>query len=642
MGASLGSPYTNTLSVQATTTNAYVFLSIKSATNVGSTGTPTISNPSYTSHPHSFTQSDSSKVYYAAPSAQAFGPHNELIVLNTSSASPATVTMGSTIASDTITGNLSIANTAGDLLVHVINNTGAIDDGGSRSLTVTGNVTINNTGSSLVLDAGNGGTVTAAGNITINSDGNLAINQGITIEGTQAASAVQITNQLGSNSSASIILGINFNIYSYGSVSLTNSAGSMQFEHNSSVGGYGTNGVAAGPTTISDSSGNLTFYSSTIYGGTPLSSGGTSLGITDSSGNILINGGQIGLIGSGLLDIQNTSGNITVTGQAELFSSNGISIQASSTGNILLTNLTNIFAQAGTVSLQNLGTGNLTITNGAGDYYLVSGSPDAPAISIGVTSGNILINNGVYLAATAGNMTIVNLSGSTTVSGNAYLGASGTLSVTGSGGATTINTGAELAATGNITITNTGGALAIDTTPSTLNSSTLSSTSGSVAISDDQNITVTGYGSNFLNAPTAGVSFSSSTGSVSVVQTGLTSMVTRLAATTFSVTATNSSLTVGTITTNASGASANGSITLVAGCICPLASATTLTVQAGATVSANIGNVILQDPNSSQGSIVFGNGSTVEATQSAGALGNVYVVVGVMSSSFVTGSTPNN
>ncbi|MBX9878540.1 MAG: hypothetical protein K2Y22_08795 [Candidatus Obscuribacterales bacterium] len=624
-------------------------------------------------------------VTYAANSAQVFFDSNlpgaALIVLN-SSGTPAnvtvngsTVTSGSNIAAGsipvccalpvfnhgvgTIAGDFGIDNTAGgDLTIHL-----------GEALYVTGNSTVSSNNGNMVWDGGTGysgnaligdGTVTIANGNSGSSvaGGNSTLNSYAAFFPNLATSTFQL-----SNNSGNLKFMENSFVFANGAVNVNNNGGNIQLDYQSYISGAGYIGTACSTcaTTVTNSGGSIIAYGSqleTIGAGfsSNIDGYGDITSITNSGGDIILGaGGAIQSFGT-TLTVGNTDGNIVVdgawnnTGWSIINSDTAATIDVSQdglTGNIVVSNGGSIQSVGGAVHLvTNAGHSGNILIDGPGSY--ISGAAGVTVEHDG--TGNITVTNTGHIGLNLETIEIYTTIGNIIVSNLGSLLASSTLSVTAGTGNVILNTGAQLIADSTITITATNGNVVIDTTPfsstgvaaTPVNPSTAVSANGNVSISAGNGIVVTGYGDNSLSAVNGTINFSSAAGSVSVTQFGLTSVITGTAATTFAVTATNSSLNVGNISTNPGGLNPDGSITLIAGCVCPPAAATTLTVTANSIITARKGNVILRNADVAQGSIFLDTNSEVNARQLGSGFGNVYIVVGTIPVNPVAGLTPAN
>ena len=357
---------------------------------------------------------------------------------------------------------------------------------------------------------------------------------------------------------------------------VSNQSGDIVLMMGSSVGSEGT-------TTINNAGCNL-FIETGASIGTAYCSGVTS--ITNSGGDIVSYRGTVnGAVG---ISISNTGGNVTIGNNSQIYQtapgSADVSISVH-TGDIVVdtaSDIQNITTGAGSTYLLETGSaGNITISNGASvNESFCCAETDGTIVFVSTTTnpshvGNVTISNGlvqlndgggsIIVNNGTGNVVVTNNSvietnlislnnkvGNTSVSNGSVLYSLGDIDLNNSGGQTTIDTAAHLYAGQNVSITNSGGAVQIDTSNGGF--TCIGSTSApQITISNDQNIVVTGNTADAF-VLFSGLTLQSSAGSVNVHEADLSNLVVSgSAASTFYVAANQSSLTVGNITTNASG-----------------------------------------------------------------------------------------
>lgn len=289
------------------------------------------------------------------------------------------------------------------------------------------------------------------------------------------------------------------------------------------------------------------------------------------------------------------------------------------------------------------------------------GARSAGHLNVNAGNGSLTVEGDIVNAATdvavsaAGTLSLSSGAGAQNIilwgGSSIHLGqnASETLNV-GSAGSLIIRTGADISVSEPIDLG--PGSLNLDTSRSISISSDIAAGGGiTLAAHGDVNVATSGN----LNAGSAGISLTSTSGAVCARPTSVAGTVTGAAATTFTLTTTGNGGPLllgdvrsdhGTMAVAAGGAlsvqplskvCANGTLRLTADA--------DLQVGAGAQLTANDGNLILQDQNVTSGLIVIGDGTTVRATSTTARTtdrGNVYLIVGNIPSSPRVGRTPEN
>ncbi|MBX9879269.1 MAG: hypothetical protein K2Y22_12490, partial [Candidatus Obscuribacterales bacterium] len=380
-------------------------------------------------------------------------------------------------------------------------------------------------------------------------------------------------------------------------------------------------------TTISVTGGNLSF------------SNGVSMSVAGNS-SLNVFQGSLSLTGTSLNGFSSISAN-NINLQDSFTETNSIISNDSVT-----INHTYIFAESNSnLSIKNYG-GDLPITNGS---VLKSGSGVGKNINILNYDGNLLITNQSILDATQGNVYISNTNGNVALNNGATITAvgpnydDGVISILNSGGSITIVS--EII---NTAVTDSWGSYCYGCSPFYTmfgaQGPTINSSGTAQLVTSGGNLSITGPGTNDIWSP-AGLTLISTTGSVNVNQVVLDPYyfdtfyeawyLTGMSGSTFTVQVATSNIVANTIVANNYGISANGTISLIVG------GNGNLNVQAGSVLSANKGNVYLQNLNTA-GTIVIGQDSFLTAISDGASLGNVYLLSGPDPGSYVTGTAPAN
>jgi hypothetical protein len=504
-------------------------------------------------------------------------------------------------------------------------------DGGFVSITAT---TING-GSGAVNASANGASATGFGGaIRFTAQQVTAGSGGMTLSANGGVGGGEIQATLDSFSGGSV-LALNANgagtaagtggvidVYASGagdSLVFGNQAGQIS----ASATGYATDGSsqAGGLITIATAA-NLTINGAGINVSTlaPNSDGG-SLSFTAGTG------------GQGVMQlIGNFSVNATGNGNAgtiALSYADSHPLNSVDTAGTAVVNVANLTAQApGTgaggsitvnnslttspVGIANNGTINVTSASGStGSLELVAaGTISAPTQDISVvgsgTFAGPVIAIGKNVSFNLSNSAAFNVSNIQAIGGNL------TMSVP------------NLVLADNTAILTSTGAATITTTNLTNNSNI---SAGSVlTVTSAGNLAISGTGT----LTGSSLTISSTGGSVNAEQGTFSSIVSGTAATSYTLTSDAASLSVGSVTAN------NGNVTL-------LANAGNLTLKAGSAITANMGNVMIEDSNMA-GIITFESGVSVNANSNTGTAGtgDVFCVIGPVPGSPTNTTAPSN
>ncbi len=528
-----------------------------------------------------------------------------------------------------------------------------IDLGTTHSLSVSaqGNVSSGTVTGSTFVNFSSSQTVSINGDVTVSSG---------TIQITGATLSLTGTINAGSGS-------VQFAPYGNRTIALGGTGGNAQFElTNAFLANITANSVTLGQA--------FTPGGITIIDGTDLSATNVTQYNLQNAGNIT-NAGNLTL---GLKTMtMSAQGSVT---SGSIFGGTLVNLQAQGAltvdGTIVMT--------AGTVNLQGasvtFSSGSVSI--GQGILYLKPTSD--VAIGVGGTGGSAafkvtdsMLSNITSAALAIGDLGLtggLTLEGDLNISANynLYLLNGGAISNTGHtvtvGSRTfgvqtgsTLNTGTVTAAGGLVTLL-AGGTLTVDgaVTNSGLGSTTISTTAGSngnivldAAVGGSAFTTLSANGSGSITQSTGSISgtnvvLSSGTGSLGTSSASLAVTATTLRANTQGagtvfVDATSSSLTLGTssagsdFSVTSSGALTVGTLATLNGDITLVANSGALNVQANKVIFANEGNLVLQNTDTTSGTITIGLNSELEAyTTGNPAKGNVTIFIGT------TTPTPTN
>lgn len=494
---------------------------------------------------------------------------------------------------------------------------GAITLNGTNMTFGSGAVTMNANGTS-----GRGGSISINANSITSGSGGMQANANGGIGGGIVDATINNFNG-GSNlalsangTGSSFGNGGTVRVVTTGGTNIGSQAGQVSV----SASGYSTSGQAAsgGIITIA-SSGNLAVDGQGVNAGTSAASG---------NGGVLTL--QAGTAGQGILNItgqlnadgvgSGRGGTITLN-YADSRPFNSVSTSGGS-----VTNVANISARAlgtGTGGIISVNNSNNTFAVGVANNGTMDVSSAAGAngsINIMSSGSSISPNQDILVTGAGAFIGPVNAIGRNVTFDLTSNNALAVGQISSVGGNMTIN--APTLSLNSNSILNSAGTLAINTN-SMVNNSTIASV-GNMTISSSSNLSLTGTGT----LQTANVNISSSGGSVSAAQNTITGITTGSAATSYALTTTSGNLQVGNIS------AANGSTSLTA-------NAGSLILTDGAQISANRGNVLLQN-TSSTGTIVFRPFASVTAFSNTGVAGTgeVYVVIGSVPTSPTPGTAP--
>jgi hypothetical protein len=334
--------------------------------------------------------------------------------------------------------------------------------------------------------------------------------------------------------------------------------------------------------------------------------------------------------------VPNGAKSIAVGGSGATFNVTSANLNAitASTLTIGSTGVAGGMTIAGAVNVSGSGAGafNLALNNG-GNYTgagqtITLGSKTLNVSAVGtVNTGNVAgVDAVVTMQGTAGltvSGTGVQLTG-TSSSASLTAGGSSTLAVNnGANVSSNATTLAGTSITNDGTVASTGTTLTVNTAALTNNGQM--NVTGALNISNTGagNLIVSQTGSGQLSAGVSGtITLTSSNGAVGVTQSNIVGTVAGTSASSFNVTTTGSGITLGTITTNQSGAAPDGSITVNAG-------TGVLKLASGATLTAEEGNITLNNADTTNGTILLDQGSTINAfSTSESVAGQVNIVIG--------------
>ena len=529
-----------------------------------------------------------------------------LIILNTSPEGAGAITLGSnaninaTAPGPTVINSLDLSNSIAVGVIQALQASGTVsgtlttlsttyDAYGNAILTTSGNVVAANTaltptitavnilsGDTATLSGYTGGTSGTPLNVNLTSSSStqsFEVSGALQFTGTGISPAVVVTTNLG-NTSSLVQVNAGGSITSTGSLTVN------------AQGGMVVNG---------------TLNASSLTLQTTANNGGISMASSSSGANLTATSGSVNLTTQGSGSIMQTGAYTAIAAGTVNLSSAGGSI--GSTGNNIMTATSELSVNAGGSAFVT-NNGALTVNqSAAGNQLEITTTGSNAGIT---TAGTLTASTGLLQLAASGNIVVNNvLSGdSLTLQTNSASNGSITLNteVTGTTGTTTIYAGGS----GNI-VQNAG----------TIYGDTVNLQSDTGNIGTDP----TAGGAAINTAATTALSANTSvngTGTVFINQAGGVTLNSSSAGGNFSLTVTGTgSTTVGSVATG------NGSITVDTS-----SSGSALNVAANANISANEGNVYLENDNTSTGTILIGNGATISATTGGATLGQVLISIG--------------
>ncbi|HEY9789478.1 MAG TPA: hypothetical protein V6D22_03700, partial [Candidatus Obscuribacterales bacterium] len=457
---------------------------------------------------------------------------------------------------------------------------------------------------------------------------------GITLNANGGAGGGEIQATLDSFSGGSVLA---FNANAAGTVSgfggqinvfATNTGDSLVFGNqagqiSASAAGYATDGSSQpGGSIAITTAANLTINGAGINVSTsaPNGDGGTlsftagsgGQGIMQLIGNFSVNSAGNGNAGSLTLTYADAHplNSVDTTGAAVVNVAN-LTAQAPGTGSggsIVVTNS----LTSSPVGIANNGTINVTSASGAAGalQLLAAGTSSAPTQDISVVGSGTFAGPVIAI----GQNVSFNLTNTAPFAVTNIQAIGGNLTMTVPNLVLADNT-AILTSTGTATIT-----------AASLNNNSTISAGGILTVNNTGNMSISGTGTLTGSSLTIG----SSGGSLTAEQATFNGIVSGSAATSYSLTSDTSDLNVGSVTAN------SGNVSLVS-------NTGNLTVKAGSTIMANLGNVVIQE-NNTAGVISFETGVTVDASSNTGTAGTgeVFCVIGPLPGSPTNTTAPSN
>lgn len=450
--------------------------------------------------------------------------------------------------------------------------------------------------------------VHAGGQLVIDACGPLSLTQNIS-SGNGPVSIGQSSGLLQIFPSASLI--------SSGSLEIVHSGGSMQIMPSTQI-------IAGGSVEISNSGGWLQ-----ILPGVTISAG-TSLSILNSGGGMQIFPGDK-LSATNNVVMQNYGGPLQILPNVSVSSSNG-SLSLTNSGSLLQVSPgSSLSASNGSIQLKNTGgwleilpnvslqagTG-FTINNIGGTMVLGSSlSPLAGTLSVANSGGWLQILPGTSLTSPTSSLSLSNNGGWLVIYPNDTISApNGTLTINNKQGGVQVLPGTTISAESDININNTGGSLQLFPLTS------MSSTAGSISISNSGGFMQV-LPSAQLHAANS-IDITNSGGMVQICVSGAPNATTAINAGT-SVQLTNDG---GALVLYGAGPNAPSIINSANGTLGISESGGALILTSFSKLTANAGDLVLNNLDSSTGNIQIGYGSQLSALAQTTASGNIRIVVG--------------
>jgi hypothetical protein len=511
------------------------------------------------------------------------------------------------------------------------------------SLSVTGGATATNGTIKLINNGGgvtNGVAITNVGNLTITSGSTGSLLLGAQV-GNTGTSTITLnaggTGNLGYTADRQLIIANSVSLAAGGMIG-TSSASILTNAQNVNINNAGglvtitdvSNGetVTGGPGTIGGTlgflgTGTMTFGNLTAAGTLSIVNSNT-LGV--SNGNIAVNGNLIATgAGSTVNLISNGSGNISGSGSAQ-----ATNVNLTTGSGTIGTNFSTPLNVAAT-NVAPTTTGLVNVTDSQSMTLTGSGINAASSVKLSTANnGNIIVNGQIGNNATGAVTLSANGTGNITATADIHGGPLTLISGTGAIGS---NSAALPVVSTNFSATTGGLVNVIDTQTSTAVTVGTSQAGTSFVLSF--------AGPGPLNLP----SLTAVNGPVFVAESGNVTIGTMSAGTNATVfTQSFSGAPVGNITVNGpvtAGTAGAGFVNFVVGTnLTPPGPASLLLTSVGSSITATNGSITLENSNTSNGSIVIGNNSTISTLGATG--GAVNIVIGAVPTNPIQGTTPTH